>query len=379
MEKFTSMKCENCGSVDYEKIKEGGYKCKYCGALVQNENSVKTEFLKNLSTETKKRKTIRFVPVRISEEDFYKKALAHIVSSEHTTKDVLTQSKINEVQCSYKYFAILDVDFTALKVSGYVSNSNNNKNDKLQIETQQEINYTYGKYITINLSEEENKTYLNYVSDNLEILLEDSEMLTKEDIKVNNIILPESVYIEDKLDETINHSKMQMLKNEKNNESTDIVHKINSIDIIAVPEYSLTYEYDNKAYKISSLANFVNITGSMPNEKKKINKQINKKINIINAMSLVLSLMLIVLGSILIGVRRVNFLSFVDIATKIVAVIFLLNILVETFLYKRQKYKIFNEKLIAFKEILTMKSYNYSNADAEYISAVKRWKNEGNK
>ena len=371
MKKFKNLECADCGSSHYKQIADDLFECEYCGAKIINDNSVRDSFVSDIKDVNNINKKIYFIKTNIKEDVFYKKALTHLSMNKNSPTDIL-ESKFEFVKARYVFYISLDVDFEVLSVSNVFSQ--NYSGTKINISTKESTIFSEGKYICNPITNDTLFDQTKYVLQNISNLSSDiySVQMTNNEIKERNIILPTKEEVNRKIDEAINEHKSKMLAFSKNR-GTNVIHKINSIKIYAIPEYSIEYEYKGQKYKLTSFANNLNIIGDVPNDEKSVKKAENKRYLPIFTLSLLLFISNILFGIYNIINRSYSALKYNLILILATIIFFVLGELIYRILIKNYKIKLFKTKKSNLEKHLSSINLKFDEGDTLFIESFKRW------
>ncbi|MBQ3493822.1 MAG: hypothetical protein IJA69_00225 [Clostridia bacterium] len=360
-----NIKCPNCGASDFIQTSDDMYQCAYCSATIKNDSSVKDNFLKELD---KTSGGIIFIKPTIKEEDFHKRALSHLVVNKYSPQD-LADCKFSHVKYRYIYFAVLDIDFFAVSTTSNVSP--NLFNNTIDVSSSHQSNFMSGKNMWIKLSDDIEDNFLSYVTENYDNLMISSEKVSKKYILSQNINVPENYVIDHTINNSVNNYKKTLTPQLPSNAMC--LHQINSIQIIALPEYSIEFEYKQKSYTISSLANNLNLAGQMPTKGDQIKARAEKKILPISLVSSLAALAAIVFAIIHISNKLLG-LIVVDIVLGGVCLLcFLLSLFAFSVVCKKLNKQEFEQRKQRLNEILAEKSLKLTADEQNYIEKIIRW------
>ena len=355
-------KCENCGSSDFKQLSDDLFECAYCSAKIQNDNSVKENFLHDLEG-AKFRQSIKFIKASIGEEEFYKKALAHLAINKHAPNDLLSKGKFGFVRYDYQYFAVVDVDFTVMNVGA-------RKSDLVSLSCNQKVNSNIGKNFCIELSENTDNAYMNEILEYIEDFDFFSQNVTSVIGKNGNINLPEKDVVEKKIEYCLTDYKRKLLDLDKS--SNHVVHKVYKIDIFALPVYTLSFEYNGKQYHVSSSACKFNIVGDFPHDNE-LKKKVEKKILPFTILSNLLSLGAIIFAIVNLSLRLLRLVKYDIILAGAALLGFGVSYLAYKIVYKKISKKEFQHKKECLTDILRKNGKSLSQRDNEYIQKFLRW------
>lgn len=368
MEKFKQLKCGNCGSSDFKQISEDLFECVYCSAKAKNENSIKDDFLKSLSSNSKTHKSIHFIKPTVSEEDFYKRAVTFLQMNKNSPRDILN-SEFSFVDYGYKFFVILDVDFFVLNTKNIVEQTfESTLKTSLNITSQESSTYSHGKYFNIPISADISSTELDQFSNSVDFLSTFDEMLASE---TKGVKLPPKELIEGNINSCIGDYKEKSFP-EKIKSSNYIVHKINKVDFYAIPCYKLEYTYKNQKYQLSSFAHTLNISGKIPDGTNENKKELTIKKAPFSIASSLMAVAALIFAFIHLGNRAYSWIITEVVLIGATALLFGINLISDKIINKthyRKKFKERKENLLSFLN----KQYQLSEQDLAYIDSIERW------
>ena len=269
--KNTSLKCENCGSVSFNRISDDIFECSYCGAKIQNNNSIKNEFIEDLKGN--KNKKIKFVKAKFNEDEFFKHAISHLLINQYSPSDLLEKAKFGIVEYDYEFFAVLDVDFSLITVNNETTFNDGKKS--IKISSDHQMNCKLKQTICFGLENNMDDYFAKEVINLAKGV--DPTVFSLKGEKGSNVKYPKQQEIEHKIDKVIEECKKELLSDEINKASNRCIHNIRNIEIIALPIYKLQYEYNGKKYTISTSANKLNFVGDLPVTNNLILEEVKKK------------------------------------------------------------------------------------------------------
>ena len=258
MEKF---KCANCGSSKYVQTKHDELACEYCGSKFNVENTIKDFFISDLS-KIKNRNNVKFVSANVTEQEFYKNALAYLAVNKNSPKDILT-ANFSHVKYRYVFFAVFDLH---LSLDSCFSGPEG---------VSKHSHYLSTKTMCVKLTEDCISKQSSLILNSYDKLYENSTFSTPalkgvklsypskkdadatieaavEDYKKKN-----NAYILREKQTSLNAYSAQSAYN------SQVAHKVSKLQILAVPEYSLEYTYQNKTHTLYSFAHDLNIVGDV--------------------------------------------------------------------------------------------------------------------
>lgn len=357
------IKCSNCGSSNFKQISNDLFECAYCSAKLQNDNSIKDDFINDIN-KSKAKKYIKYINAKISEEEFYKKALAHLSINQNTPTDLLNTAKFSFVEYEYKFFAVVDVDFASMQISA-------DKENLVSLLFNQQTTSEIGQILCIDLGENHfpelimDEVVENYKS--VEYLSEDIDSQEK----TNKITLPSKDTIKSKIDKCVETLKRKILASNKH--SNHVSHKINEITIVALPIYSLKFTYKDKQYKIYSSANKLNLIGEFPINSSSLKSQVEKKVLPFTLLSCACSIGAIVFSIINLTNKLLGLIKY-DVIFAVISLLgFGANYLANKIIYLKKSKELYIEKRNELKIFFEKSKINLTSEDEKYIQKFLRW------
>ena len=335
---------------------------------VQNNNSVKNEFIKDFDDKNNK-KNIKFIKASIGEKEFYKKAIKHIAINEHAPADLLKNSKFGFVEYDYAFYAVLDVDFSLITVNNSTSFSDGNTT--IKISSSSHVNSRHGKIFCIDLGKKDlDNSFMHEV---LDIYENNLKSYLSADKNKQVVEYPTKQVVESKINECINDYKQQILAGEKERISNKCVYAINKINIIALPIYTLKFKYAGKEYKLSTSANRLNIIGDVPTGKTQTKELAEKKVLPFTTVSVCASLIAIIFAIINLQTGLSGHLVTTFILGVVAFLVYFASWVVFKKQYKKMCQKDYALKLENLKEFFKANSLTFTKKDQTYIKDYLRW------
>ena len=360
--KKKALKCANCGSSDFKQLSDDLFECIYCSAKIQNDNSVKEDFDRDLD-EAKLRGKVKYIKATIDEKEFYKKAISHLAVNKFSPSDLLEKGKFGFVEYDYYFFAVLDVDFTAMKVSA-------RRDDLVSLLSNQQVNSTIGKYFCVEISDGVENTYMNEVMEQVEDIHQFSHTIASGTGKSGKINLPSQEVIKAKVDECVEDFKKKILLADK--ASNHVAYKVNKIDLVALPVYTLKFEYGGKKYKLSSSASKLRIIGDFPHNND-LKKEASKKILPFTFISALASIGGAVFAIVHLIIRLLALVKYDLILAGVALATFAISELAYKWKYRKKSKEVYEQKLKSLKKFLKQSEIKLSKKDEEYIHKFLRW------
>lgn len=357
------MKCSNCGSSDFRQLSEDLFECVYCSTKIQNDNSIKDDFVEDIKS-AKVKKSVKYIKALVSEDQFYKKALAHLGVSRHTPSDLFTKGEFGFVEYDYKIFAVLDVDFTVMTVSA--------GNDNLvSLLSHQQVNAEASKLICVELSKDTENDFMNDVLNYADSWDSKEQFVSSDQGKGKKVVFPSQEVVKAKIEESIASFKNKILAEDRL--SNYVAHKVNKIDMYALPVYSLRFTYKGKQYKLSSSAHEIRFVGDFPKEEYSITKQVEKKVLPITMASFVISICAIIFAMINLSNRLLSWVKY-DIILAIASIVgFGVSWFAYKIAYRKKSSDIYEQKLNCLKGYLKQQGKELTVSEEEYIQKFLRW------
>lgn len=350
-------KCSNCGSSDFKQLADDLFECAYCHTKIQNDNSVKDDFVEDIN-KLKNKNRIKYIKAHVTEDEFYKKAIAHLAMNKYTPVDLLDLGEFGFVEYDYKFYAILDVDFTVMKVSV-------GGDDVVSLLTNQKINSEFSNSMCIELGEESDDVFKE------EVISSVNDLELNGVGKVGNIKKLSQEEIKSVIDSVLEDKKKKILNVDKT--SNYVAHKINKIDIVALPVYSLKFKYNGKQYNISSSAQKLKIIGDFPRENMGIKKEVENKVLPLKMLSSIISVLAIILSFVNLYCRMLGLVKYNIILALISVISFVISWLVYKRMYKKKSVEIYENKIMSLSHFLLKNDKKLTKADEEYIQKILRW------
>ena len=365
MTKLKKIKCSQCGATKFIQYSSNIIECMYCGTKMSQSNSIKDKFINEFKTDNIDSSTIKYLKTKVKEEEFYKMALIHLGFNKYSPSDIF-DSKIGQVKCCYKYFAVIDVDFTAISINNADEWSNN-----LNILHRETVEYKLDKYMCISLSDGITNSQLEQVSNNIENLLELKNSVVTEPTNDN---VPDMAIVQQRIENAIDDYTIQLKNNEVRSTKSDIItHNINEINIIAMPQYSLDYQYNGKTYTITSFATQLKLEGEIPKRSKEIQNYCSKKTRFLDYVTLIFAMVTITFACFHLINRKLGLIG-IDISLIVITVVvYLVNILIKNALKKQKSEELFKIQFKKFELLLQKKAIKLMDKEKIYINKIMRW------
>lgn len=357
--KKKTLKCGNCGSSDLRQIGDNLFECAYCLTKLESGDSLKEDFKKDLEN-SKASSDIKYIPATISEEEFYKKAVTYLAMNKFTPNDILKNAKFKFVKHRYYFFAMVDAEFAAITVDSL------NYNESSLAPTRK-INLEFGNSFCIELDKETNNAFTNEVHK----YHQSETVYTNKAIDGNSkITIPNPASVDKVIGDCVNDFKEKYLAKDKT--SNYVGHKISCVEVVALPVYSLDYEYNGKKYSISSSANNLNFIGEIPQVELTIKKECEKKVRLLTIISSLLSVLAIIFACVHFSTRKFSYCK-IDIALTVLAIVgFLVELVAFSIEFKRKSRVIFNIKLEELKKYMSENGKTFTESDEHFVRVL-RW------
>lgn len=370
MKNFKTLKCPNCASSRYIQLSEGLFECEYCKAKIQDDDSIKQTFLEDISS-TKTKKQIHLVKAVVEEKQFLKKAFMYLSLSKRSPLDILSNSTFSPVKCNYVFYAIVDAEFSVISIKNHEHYNPYKNADRLSVDFQESVVYTHGHKLCIPLTNSNNEGQTKFVLDTNYTITNKkySKPITVNQLQQKGLNLPKKEIVEQYIDQAISSHKIQMKAYAP---LYRIVHKINKIDIFAIPEYSLEYTYENKKYKLTSFAYQINILGDIPLEKNFSKKK--NKAEIVSSTITTFATSLSILFCLFNLIYRYNKLIVFDMAFALISVVSLIiSLIISKHSKKKISKSVFSCQKNNLAEHLQKYSISLTDDDLNFIDSYVRW------
>ncbi|MBQ7327710.1 MAG: hypothetical protein IJX00_01940 [Clostridia bacterium] len=343
-----SLKCEQCGSSNFDTMTNQLLKCKHCGAIFNLNKSIVNNFVTNIqATNTHSTSNYHIVKSNISEEEFLKEAYLAIAMDEQSPIDVLT-ANFSPVTCSYSQFMVIDAYYVGAysaivgvdhkeqyndleKVYDGVSKTwKLNKVVKERTVTDWQPftgNISVNKLSCVKLGEKDDDKACDYFIKDLETLKAKGEIenLDKQQSSLNTQILSftqNDINLTIKKGEIATNNDVCLPGDKYKDYDIKISHTINSIDYYLVPEYILEYKYREDKCKISSFKYDLRILGTVPDITKNVKKDISRKTKPYAISSLISSIVVLLFSLISLFVIHKTSLIWINIILIIASITF---------------------------------------------------------
>lgn len=355
-------KCSNCGSSKYVQIKEDKYKCAYCDAEFEILSAEKSAFEKSLTAQGLK-KGVRVFKASVSEEAFYKNALIQLTMGKKTPTDILEKGKLGFVKYRYVFFANFDVRYYEVSHDSAKSVDEN---------TVSLISSQTARFVTkinkcVPLTTGCTKEQIDIFTKNF-----DSGEINSMSVvgfgKDEKISCPDKASVESVIEPVAEEYK-SILKQSKY--GMDLMYRIENVQLLAIPEYILEYEYGNSTYSLRSFAHKLNVVGTMPNSNYTSKKM--KRLNTVNLVTMIISLVMSAFSILhLLFFRYYSLLTF-DFVLLIVSIgMLIFNLIINTNLGKRIKVEKFKDKRESLLNYMSKNDIKTTSNDKELINSFLR-------
>ena len=361
-------KCTNCGSSEFKQVSEDFLQCVYCGAKLQNEKSLKSDFTKDI-IQARAVRNIQYFKPAMTEDGFYKKAISHLMMSKNTPNDILDMSEFGFVDYRYEYFVKADVEFYLLKVDKKADD------DKLSLSAKnKQFNGHHEQILVIALNEDlpskelldEVSILSDYEDDEYDF---DLESLASKEVKQRP---PKKEQIKGVLDRTLEDYKAKLLEKDQTG-SNYVDHRVRSLKLYALPVYSLRYKYAHEDYEIISSACKFNITGTFPKAKEPLKNKGLSADAAINLTSIALSSVAGIFGIASLCTKLLSLLWVTLAFTGLAVVGFLFELCLSKIFERKRNENLFNIKLGRLKVFFERKGKIFSEYDEQYVQKELRW------
>lgn len=237
-----TIKCESCGSTEYQKIGINRYKCDYCGATFRAKSKQNKNFDPNNFFEEGFVEYLKFFKVKESKEEFKKAVFSKLAMTKDVPEDVLNCS-FSEVKLEHVYFVYFDMKFSVMKNDGmleYIGSAEpcNCVTEGTLQDMANQINLNRDRYRFAKIRDDYNSS---------------------EDVRLTDIS-KEELY--EAVEEIAEAGKELFIQ--KNKLKSNVTYNINNIQLWAIPKYSIEFTYKGKNYKMESFADMINVYGEMP-------------------------------------------------------------------------------------------------------------------
>ncbi|MBO5885078.1 MAG: hypothetical protein J6Q51_04705 [Clostridia bacterium] len=362
MKNFKTIKCSNCASSKYKQISDDIFECEYCGAIIKTEETVKQTFINDMESQ-KTKKNIYLVKAAVPEDEFLKKAFIYLSLNKNTPLDVLSESRFLPVQCRYVFYAVADVNFEVLNVKNH-EHLNPYKSSNISANFEASSIYCNGTKLCIPLTTNTFENQSKFVINDSHIMTSKkySQKTSINQIQQQGVETPTKDKVEQFINQAIETQKIQM---KAYSPFYRIIHKINKIDLFAIPEYSLEFIYKNNKYKLSSFAHKIAVAGNIPMEKQTLKKP---KPVCISSIATTITAVLCILFCLFNIVFKYQKLMFYDMLLAAIAIIcFITSTTISILAENKISKKLLTDKKTNIKEYLSKQSINLTKDDENYI------------
>lgn len=355
--KVSMLKCSNCGSSIFEQLQDDSYKCSYCGSIAKDNDDEKQSFMKFLNSKSTKSGRIHILNRLADKKDFYRQAVEHIALSKHSPEDILT-AQFSDVEIRYSYFLVLNAEFKVATLSNayfddisYATAKNKSITINSQMQTEEDVvSESINVCSPLHTNPYEGESQKFYEDITAEFEAPSSITITADQLKEDNIKLPNKSVISAAIDRIISETKTELIES-RNEKNIRIMHKINQIDLYIVPEYVLKYKYNNKNYEVESFAYDISVVGTMPNDSENLRALVLKKTAKYPIVSISVSLLGIIFAIIHMTTNRLYDLVVVDfVLIPVMLLVFLSTFFIDKLLTKSILTKRYNRKKQKLKE-----------------------------
>jgi hypothetical protein len=359
-----SFKCSNCGSTKYTQVKEDKYICAYCETEFEFLSAEKSAFEKNLSSATLK-KGVQVYNAEITEDAFYKNALMQLTMNKTTPIDVLEKSKFSFVKYRYIYFASCEINYYQLS---HISVNSLNKKT-VSLADSQMARYLSKVTKCVPITKDCLPEQINLIMSDYDTGLLDQYATTVGFGKDEKIKCPDQSEVE-RCIEMVAENFRDIVKSE--NAVGDVIYRVEKVQLFAVPEYSLEFNYNNTSYTLSSFAHRLNIVGTMPNSQEYKQSE-RKKMNPVNLITMIICLVMSTYSVLQMLFFNYYGLLTLDIILLILSiVIYVMNLSINMSIEKMVKKKYFETKRDNLIKHLSSKDIETTLNDKEFINSFLR-------
>ena len=275
------LKCSNCGSSSFYQKEDDSYVCKYCESIIQIKDSFKDKFA-SFQKITSKNANIRIVKPKKTKNEFFKEALIKVGMSPDAPQDIMKATFEKPVE-EYGFFVVFETDLTTITLSDKIGH------ELLQNNEQYSETSSYISCVKVPCGDRDfAASFLNRV-DSYEPSLQ-STIATKEDIEKYGITIPNKQAIKDAVEDEILKLKEDVRRKEGLSSKVKLIHNIIKSDLYIIPIYSMTFEYNNQRYKLTSLSTEDEILGSIPKAKTSLHSTLKQKETKLSLIPIIFSL-----------------------------------------------------------------------------------------